>query len=57
MKINQILDKIDEHQLYVPAFQREYVWKRKHVNSLMSSLINEYPTGTILSWETSSPPK
>ena len=57
MKINQILDKIDEHQLYVPAFQREYVWKRKHVKSLMSSLINEYPTGTILSWETSRPPE
>ena len=28
MKITQILDKIDEKQLFVPAFQREYVWKR-----------------------------
>jgi hypothetical protein len=57
MRISQILDKIDEHQLYVPAFQREYVWKRKHVKSLISSLINEYPTGTILSWETNNPPE
>lgn len=57
MKISQILDKIDEHQLYVPAFQREYVWKRKHVKSLISSLINEYPTGTILSWQTNTPPE
>lgn len=32
MKITQILDKIDEKQLFVPAFQREYVWKRKHVH-------------------------
>ena len=57
MQISQILDKIDEHQLYVPAFQREYVWKRKHVKSLFSSLINEYPTGTILSWQTANPPE
>jgi uncharacterized protein with ParB-like and HNH nuclease domain len=28
MKISQILDKIDEKQLFVPAFQREYVWKK-----------------------------
>ena len=28
MKISTILDKIDEKQLFVPAFQREYVWKR-----------------------------
>ena len=26
MKISTILDKIDEKQLFVPAFQREYVW-------------------------------
>lgn len=29
MKINSILEKIDERQLFVPAFQREYVWKKK----------------------------
>ena len=28
MKISAILDKIDENQLFIPAFQREYVWKR-----------------------------
>ena len=29
MKINQILDKIEGYQLFVPAFQREFVWKRE----------------------------
>lgn len=57
MKISQILDKIDESQLYVPAFQREYVWKRNNVKSLMNSLIKGYPTGTILTWETNTPPE
>jgi len=57
MKISQILDKIDENQLFVPAFQREYVWKRPDAKNLISSLIKEYPTGTMLTWETNSPPE
>ena len=57
MKISQILDKVDEKQLFVPAFQREYVWKRQNAKDLISSLINEYPTGTMLTWETNSPPE
>jgi hypothetical protein len=57
MKISMILDKIDEHQLFVPAFQREYVWKRDDAKLLMDSLIKEYPTGTMLTWETNHPPE
>jgi hypothetical protein len=57
MKIYQILDKIDENQLFVPAFQREYVWKRNDAKKLMASLIKDYPTGTMLTWETNNPPE
>jgi hypothetical protein len=57
MQIRQIIDKIDDYQLFVPAFQREYVWKRAHAKSLFSSLIKKYPTGTLLSWETTKPPE
>ena len=57
MKISQVLDKIDENQLFVPTFQREYVWKRPDAKKLISSLIKEYPTGTMLTWETNSPPE
>jgi hypothetical protein len=57
MKIYQILDKIDDYQLFVPAFQREYVWKREHAKELIASLVNDYPTGTMLTWETSNPPE
>ncbi len=57
MKISQIIDKIDEKQLFVPAFQREYVWKRPNAKDLISSLILEYPTGTMLTWETNNPPE
>lgn len=57
MKINQIIDKINEHHLFVPAFQREYVWKKKDAKNLVDSLINDYPTGTMLTWETTNPPE
>ena len=57
MKISQILDKIDENQLFVPAFQREYVWKKEDAKDLVTSLLKEYPTGTMLTWETNNPPE
>lgn len=57
MKISQVLDKIDENQIFVPAFQREYVWKRENAKDLIDSLMNEYPTGTMLTWDTNNPPE
>jgi len=57
VKINQIIDKIDERHLFVPAFQREYVWKRKDAKNLIYSLLKDYPTGTMLTWETTNPPE
>lgn len=57
MQIYQILDKIDGHQLFVPAFQREYVWKKPDVKNLIKSLLSDYPTGTMLTWETNQPPE
>lgn len=57
MKISQIIDKINEHHLFVPAFQREYVWKKKDAKNLIGSLIRDYPTGTMLTWETTNPPE
>lgn len=57
MKINQIIDKINDNQLFVPAFQREYVWKKKDAKNLIDSLIKDYPTGTMLTWETNNPPE
>ena len=33
MKISEIISSIDNNQLFVPVFQREYVWKRENVKS------------------------
>jgi len=57
MKIREVINKIDERHLFIPAFQREYVWKRPDAKNLISSLIKDYPTGTMLTWETTNPPE
>jgi hypothetical protein len=57
MQIRQIIDKINDNQIFVPAFQREYVWKRPDAKALFTSLIKRYPTGTLLTWETANPPE
>jgi uncharacterized protein with ParB-like and HNH nuclease domain len=57
VQIRKIIDKINDNQLFVPAFQREYVWKRSDAKALFASLIKKYPTGTLLTWETTQPPE
>lgn len=57
MKISQIIDRIDTNQLFVPAFQREYVWKYEDAKKLIASLLRDYPTGTMLTWDTVNPPE
>jgi len=57
MKISQIIANIDQNYLFVPAFQREYVWKKPDAKRLIDSLIKDYPTGTMLTWKTHKPPE
>ncbi len=57
MKISHIISALENNQLFVPVFQREYVWKRENVKSLFDSLIKDYPFGTMLTWSTNLPPK
>ena len=55
MKISQIIDKINEKHLFVPAFQREYVWKKFYVRSGNRSQELEIDPTKILN-PTTSPP-
>ncbi len=40
MKISTIIDYIDNFQLHIPEFQREYVWKLENAKELIRSLIH-----------------
>ena len=57
MKIIQLLDAINDMELVMPEFQREYVWSLEQAKELMVSLFNDYPTGSLLVWETTNPPE
>jgi hypothetical protein len=56
-KIEKLLEKIELKEMVLPEFQREYTWNRDQVKKLFVSLFKGYPTGSLLIWETSNPPK
>jgi hypothetical protein len=56
-KISKLLDAIKDREIVVPEFQREYVWTLEQAKELIISLFLEYPTGSILVWETNNPPE
>ena len=52
MKIGTLLDKLASEEIQIPELQRKYVWKRKQIRNLLDSIYKDYPTGSILLWET-----
>lgn len=39
------------HNFFLPAFQREFVWQPDNVEALFDSLMRGYPIGTFLLWQ------
>ena len=52
MTIHELVGKIERREIRLPEMQRRYVWKDRKVRDLLDSLYRQYPTGTILTWET-----
>ena len=52
MRINTILDQIDNGSVALPEFQRGFVWNGTQVRGLMDSLYRQHPVGSLLTWET-----
>lgn len=57
MKVETLLQDIENKDLVLPEFQRDFVWKEKTVKKFMQSLYKNYPTGSLLIWKTLNPPK
>jgi len=49
-KIDKLINRIEEGDIKIPAFQRGFVWKQDQVIKLLDSVYNEYPIGSILLW-------
>ena len=53
--IQELIRQIERGELTLPEFQRGYVWNRRQVSSLVTSLYRKHPTGHLLVWKTNDP--
>jgi hypothetical protein len=47
-KLAHLLRKIDERELAIPDFQRDFVWDGAAIQDLLVSVAQEYPAGSLL---------
>ena len=48
--IRTIIEQIHNNEIILPALQREYVWKRRDIENLFDSLMQDYPINTMMFW-------
>ena len=52
--IANLIERIDEGRVILPAMQRNFVWPEEKVYHLFDSLMRDYPLGTFLFWDIDS---
>lgn len=57
LSIEKIISHIELGIIVLPQFQRGYVWSKEKALKYLESLYYQYPTGSLLIWETPDPPK
>lgn len=50
--LEKLIKLVEKKHIAVPEFQRGFVWKNAQVKKLFDSLINQYPVGSFILWET-----
>lgn len=48
----KILNQIENKELVLPEFQREFTWNRDQAKKLIASFLCDFPTGALLFWKT-----
>lgn len=56
-KIGALKDMFLNKELLLPEMQRKYVWRATQVRDLIDSVYRDYPSGSILIWETEEIPE
>ena len=56
-KIQALVDMFLTQELLLPEMQRKYVWKATQVRELIDSIYRDYPSGSILVWESDELPQ
>lgn len=50
LSVKQVIEKIGNNEMYLPAIQRKFVWKQEQLEKLFDSILQGYPIGTFLFW-------
>ena len=54
LTFEQLKNKINEGNIKIPQFQREFVWSKVDAAKLLDSVVKGYPIGSFILWETKS---
>lgn len=49
---SSLITSIENGQIKIPQFQREFVWDKKKSAALLDSIVKGYPIGTFIFWRT-----
>jgi uncharacterized protein with ParB-like and HNH nuclease domain len=52
--IGHLLNEIRGDSIVLPDLQRDFVWKPSQTRQLFDSLMQDYPIGSLLLWETNA---
>lgn len=50
IKCSSLVEAVERKSIFVPNFQRQYVWSKKKIVEFLNSQLNQEPFGTILLW-------
>jgi hypothetical protein len=50
-RIDDLAKRILNGDIYLPKFQREFVWEKQQVLDLLDSVARNYPIGSVLLWQ------
>ncbi|MBU0591577.1 DUF262 domain-containing protein [Candidatus Micrarchaeota archaeon] len=50
-KVEELVKYASEQRIFLPEFQRDFVWNRTQIKLLIDSLYQEYTINSILTWE------
>lgn len=56
-RLGALLSDVSRGNIKIPVFQREFVWKDEQIMSLLDSIYQGYPVGSLLLWSTKVPLK
>lgn len=52
LTIRKVLSKIEDGEIRIPSFQRDFVWNSEQIAFLLDSIYKEIPIGSVFLWKT-----